>query len=412
MTKLDNIKTKPFAASADDANVLTLLSEIDISELTAETTDSILKEVLGVITNHLKTSHGYIILKGSEKHPASVVNVHRDGLEDSMVTASYEIIDSVMKNGKTVFLTDTAQSDEFKADPAIQRFNIKSVLCTAIISKGNTWGVIYLDSSTENCHWDQPEKQLTEFLGIHIGLGVANVYLQLASEENLRLVAAGKAILELSHSVKNILQMVGGAAEVIDFGLRSNEIHRVIKSWAILKPNLERLKKFTLDMLDYSKERKLEIDNCDFNRVIQGSIESLQDQLKSKKLKLQIRVDPKAPSVELDSERVHEMSLNLILNAIDIVDQDKGAVTVETKYLTDSSEMVLYVTDNGPGMTDEIRKKIFEPFESGKNKFGTGLGMPIAKQVVDQHSGRIEIQTELGKGTTFEVYLPTKPVQQ
>ncbi len=411
MTKLDDIKTIPSAEAADDANVLGLLSEIDISELTAETTDGILKNVLGIITNHLKASHGYIILKGSEKHPASVVNVHRDGLEDSMVTASYEIIDAVMGSGKTVFFNDATQSNEFKTDPAIQRFNIKSVLCTAIISKGNTWGVVYLDSSTENCHWDQPEKQLTEFLGIYIGLGVANVYLQLASEENLRLVAAGKAILELSHSVKNILQMVGGAAEVIDFGLRSNEIHRVIKSWAILKPNLERLKKFTLDMLDYSKERKLELDNCDFNRVIQGAIESLQDQLKSKKLKLQIRVDQNAPIVELDSERVHEMSLNLILNAIDIVDQNKGAVTVETKYLTDSSEMVLYVTDNGPGMTDEIRGKIFEPFESGKNKFGTGLGMPIAKQVVDQHNGRIEIQTELGKGTTFEVYLPAKPVK-
>ena len=59
-------------------------------------------------------------------------------------------------------------------------------------------------------------------------------------------------------------------------------------------------------------------------------------------------------------------------------------------------------------MNDEIKEKIFTPFESGKNKFGTGLGMPIAKQVIDQHNGRIEIESEIDKGTTFKVFLPAK----
>ena len=223
-------------------------------------------------------------------------------------------------------------------------------------------------------------------------------------------IAAGKATLKLSHSVKNILQMVGGAAEVIDFGLKKNEIHRVKKSWDILKPNLDRMRKFTLDMLDYSKERKLETGPCDLNRVVQGAIESLKSQLKQKQSKLRIRIDKKIPQVELDSERIHEMSLNLILNAIDIVDEVKGIVTVETLYNADQQSIVLSVTDNGPGISDDMKQKIFTPFESGKNKFGTGLGMPIAKQIVDQHSGKIEIDSEEGKGTTFRVILPAKVI--
>ena len=68
------------------------------------------------------------------------------------------------------------------------------------------------------------------------------------------------------------------------------------------------------------------------------------------------------------------------------------------------------MTDNGPGITEEMKVKIFTPFESKKSKFGTGLGMPIAKQVVDQHGGRIEIDTEIDKGTTFNIYLPAKPI--
>jgi signal transduction histidine kinase len=225
-------------------------------------------------------------------------------------------------------------------------------------------------------------------------------------EKEKRLIEAGRAMLILSHSAKNILQMVGGAAEVIDFGLRTNEMHRVKRSWDILKPNMERLKKFVLDMLDYSKDRKLEIAQCQFNRIIQSSIESLKSQLKQKKLKLNIRVDQNIPTAKLDAERLHEMSLNLILNAIDIVDPDSGIVSIETKFIPDTKQIQFLVSDNGPGMTDEMKEKIFQPFESGKNKFGTGLGMPIAKQIIDQHNGSIDIKTTQGKGTTFTVTLP------
>ncbi len=225
-------------------------------------------------------------------------------------------------------------------------------------------------------------------------------------EKNRRLINAGKAMMDLSHSAKNILQMVGGASEVIDYGLRTNEIHRVKKSWDILKPNLQRLRKFVLDMLDYSKDRRLEAAKCDFNRTIQGSIETLKDQLRQKKSKIFIRIDKDIPETVLDEERIHEMSLNLILNAIDIVDSNTGVVRVETKDCPDSDEVMFSVTDNGPGMTEEMKDKIFEPFESGKNKFGTGLGMAIAKQIVDQHKGRIEIDTKLNEGSTFRVYLP------
>ena len=116
------------------------------------------------------------------------------------------------------------------------------------------------------------------------------------------------------------------------------------------------------------------------------------------------------PTVELDSERIHEMALNLILNAIDIVDENTGIVSVETKYLADEQAVSVDVTDNGPGITDDMKEKIFTPFESDKNKFGTGLGMPIAKQIVDQHGGRIDIETEKGKGTTFRIVIPAKLV--
>jgi signal transduction histidine kinase len=225
-------------------------------------------------------------------------------------------------------------------------------------------------------------------------------------------MTAGQASLKISHSVKNIIQLVSGSAEVIDFGLRTNEIHRVKRSWSILKPNLERVKKFMLDMLDFSRERHLELGPCEFNAVIQSAIESLNSQLKQKKTKLHIRIDQQIPVIELDGERIHEMAANLILNAIDIVDEETGVVSVKTKYLEGQNAVQLSVTDNGPGISEEAKEKIFQPFESSKNKLGTGLGLAIAKQIIEQHNAEIQIESEIGKGSTFKVILPAKVVSQ
>jgi len=302
--------------------------------------------------------------------------------------------------------TDAVMMEE--ATGACSDANIRWIMGAPIRSGDAVFGAIYLGSAADDRR-DQTQADIIVFLGGHIGLALDNLHLRKACEENRRLAAAGKATLKLSHSMKNILQMVSGAAEVVDFGLRTNQMHRVRRSWDILKPNLDRLKKYTLEMLDYSKERPLNLGSCDFNRIIQGAIESLKAQLKTKNSKINIRIDQKIPCVEMDGDRIHEMALNLILNAIDVVDSEGGLVSVETRYDADRRAISLSVTDNGPGISEAMKEKIFTPFESGKKKFGTGLGMAIAKQIVDQHKGIIEIESLGFRGTTFTVTLPANP---
>ncbi len=395
--------------NGDTTSIFASLKTIGKTELTDENTETVLAEVIGSIVGNLGGDHGYIMLKDKDGQLSNVASIYRDGQDDPLITASNALTDKVLQSGCGTVVTDAMESTQFPSDPNFQRFNIKTAVCVAIATADSTLGTIYVDS-TNACQWDSEQLELLEVAAIAVALAVTNMNLKKENQDDKRLAATGRATLQLSHSVKNILQMIGGAAEVVDFGLRTNEIHRVKRSWDILKPNLERMQKYTLEMLDYSKERHLELGPCDFNRVIQGAIESLKSQLKEKKSKLNIRIDQKIPTIELDSERIHEMALNLILNAIDIVDESTGVVSVETRYLVEEQEIALSISDNGPGITENMKDKIFTPFESGKNKFGTGLGMPIAKQIFDQHGGRIEIETAEGKGTTFTVLLPAKPV--
>ena len=403
----NNISTENTAASAGDESILQLLNTIGSETLTNANTERVLNSVITAVADHIGADNAYIMLKNNHDNLENTASIHRTGQDDSLVTVSSNVTAKVIETGAGVVVTNAMQSNQFPGDPKFQRFNINSVVCAAIRTGELTFGLIYADSTAGDSRWNNSQLELLDFIGRHIALAVNSIQ---TVQKVKRLIAVGEAALKLSHSVKNILQMVAGAAEVIDFGLRTNQMHRVRRSWDILKPNLERMRKFTLDMLDYSKERKLELGPCDFNRVIQGAIESLKSQLKQKKSRLHIRIDQNIPTLELDEERIHEMSLNLILNAIDIVDGAKGVVNVETRYLQDSQEVQLSVTDNGPGISEEMKEKIFTPFESGKNKFGTGLGMPIAKQIVDQHAGRIEIESKTGSGTTFRIFLPAKVI--
>lgn len=410
-----NISQQDHVSTTAETDLIGLLTSIKLESVTQENLGETLEQTLSQITGHFNADHGYIMLKDEEGSLQPKATINRGQQEEGLFTASKSLMEKVTNNSVGLIIRDAMNSDLLSGDPDFQRYNIGSALCVGICTSDSLLGLIYLDSTTAE-KWNQSDLDLAKFIGSHVGLALNNLCGQKLFEENKRLIAAGKATLNLSHSVKNILQMIGGAAEVVDFGLRGNQIHRVKRSWDILKPNLERMRKYILEMLDYSKERNLNLDPCDFNRVIQSSIETLKSQLRQKNLKINIRVDQKIPTIELDSERIHEMALNIILNAIDIVDDIGGLVSVETKYHPDEQVVTLSVTDNGPGMSAEMKEKIFTPFESEKKKFGTGLGMAIAKQIIDQHKGRIEIESLSSRGTTFTIQLPatasSKPEEQ
>ena len=120
------------------------------------------------------------------------------------------------------------------------------------------------------------------------------------------------------------------------------------------------------------------------------------------------------PIVNLDGERVHVVAVNLILNALDVVDEKTGIVNVQTEYNSVDGLVALIVSDNGPGIDKKARENIFLPYEStkSKNRLKTGLGLAIAKQIVELHKGRIDVESSPGKGTTFKVFLPCRAIKE
>ncbi len=225
-------------------------------------------------------------------------------------------------------------------------------------------------------------------------------------EENRyeRISQAAQTALNLSHGVKNLLQAVKGGIEVVDYAFETGDVERARKGWAILKRNLYRINKLVLDMLTFSKESEPEFASCNFNSLIASAAESLKAEADSRGVLIVVQTDDRIGDVRLDADRIYDVVLNLVLNAIDVVSDRAGVVNVTTELDSANGLLTLRVSDNGPGIEDT--EAIFQPFHSAKPKVGTGLGLPIAQKIVTQHGGTIEVASKPGQGATFTVKLP------
>jgi signal transduction histidine kinase len=125
------------------------------------------------------------------------------------------------------------------------------------------------------------------------------------------------------------------------------------------------------------------------------------------KLEPTLELGPNLPAVSIDADRIFQVVANLLVNALSVTPAG-GRVTVSACFGYD--EVVVAVSDTGPGMTEANKERAFEPFFRGSAAYpGSGLGLAVARDIVDQHGGRIWVQTAPGRGATFAFAVPLEP---
>jgi len=146
----------------------------------------------------------------------------------------------------------------------------------------------------------------------------------------------------------------------------------------------------------------MNIQELDFAEVMGGVLDFIEKDLTKNNVQL-IRKMQFQGNLKMDQDKMVRVFYNIASNARDAMPQG-GSLTVVTE--PSNGFVKIEFTDSGSGMPEEVKRKIFEPFMTYGKKHGTGLGMAIVKKVIDDHKGRIEIDSELGKGTTIRILLP------
>jgi len=156
------------------------------------------------------------------------------------------------------------------------------------------------------------------------------------------------------------------------------------------------------DLLDFARPLALQREQEDLNKLIAESLSVVEDEAQRRKVNIRHTPSEKLPPVAMDTMRMERVLINLIMNAVQASPEGE-TVTVQT--YRDGSSLVVDIADCGCGIPLDNREEIFNPFFSTK-KEGTGLGLPIAKKIVEAHEGHIKILDNPEKGVTFRLMIP------
>ncbi|MDH4264581.1 MAG: ATP-binding protein [Deltaproteobacteria bacterium] len=217
-----------------------------------------------------------------------------------------------------------------------------------------------------------------------------------------RLASLGKFAAGIAHEVRNPLASIKGFAQYLREKFPSQ--NSKIEPANIIIEEAERLERIVSALLNFAKPQVLNIESADLNEVIKAALILIEDKAKENGVALIKVFNPQPPSIEIDKEKIKQVFVNLFINAIQEMEQG-GTLRVITD--TDFNQwVVVEVHDTGKGILPENIHRIFDPFFSTKES-GIGLGLSIASGIIESHGGTIDVQSEIGKGTTFTIKLST-----
>jgi PAS domain S-box-containing protein len=231
--------------------------------------------------------------------------------------------------------------------------------------------------------------------------------------ENERLAAVGSTVAQLAHGIKNILTGLQGGLYVIKSGIKKGDQTRTEKGWGMLERNVERITTMVKGFLSFSKGYIPEAKPVDPNTVAEEVHHLYESAAAKKGIRLLFEPAADLEPASMDPEDMHTCLANLVSNAMDACQScEKSELSVTIRVRDENGAIVYEVVDTGVGMDYEIKNKVFTTFFTTKGLGGTGLGLMVTRKIVQEHGGKIEVESQPGVGSVFRIRLPRERLPQ
>jgi len=234
-----------------------------------------------------------------------------------------------------------------------------------------------------------------------------------AANEKLKELDQRKSafVANVSHELKSPLAIIKGFLVLILDGAVGEINSKQRNCLEIGKRNIERLIRLVTDLLDISKieagKMEMRRENFDIAVLVNEILVDYEKELAKKQISLKKDIQENIGAIWADRDKISEVVINLLNNAVKYT---TAGGEVGIKLISKENELYFEISDTGPGIPEEYKDKIFDKFEriTTEKMEGTGLGLPIAKDIVELHKGKIWVESEAGKGSVFKVKLPVK----
>jgi len=228
-------------------------------------------------------------------------------------------------------------------------------------------------------------------------------------EQSERLSSLGQLAAGVAHEIRNPLNAISMASQRLQREYqpreedKSQEFGRLT---GVIRDEIRRLNVIIEDFLTFSRSRRLELREYSLTEVIQKMARLMGEEARARGIALTLQAGPDALMVPMDVDKLQQALINIVKNAIESID-GSGSIDIAMEKPS-GDRAVVRISDTGSGLAPEEVEKIFDPDYTTKEK-GLGLGLPISYEIIRGHGGAIRVQSAVGRGTTFEITLPTRP---
>lgn len=216
-----------------------------------------------------------------------------------------------------------------------------------------------------------------------------------------KLGLTGRLARSIAHEVRNPLTNINLSIEYLKEEFKGDEGKMVY--FDIVERNSNRINELIENLLQSSKPTSLDIKEQSINNLLKEAINLAKDRARLKSIQLLYELGDDI-QLSFDFDKLRDALLNVLINAVEAI-EDKGKVILKKTINENKDEVEIEITDNGKGITEEALKNMFDPFFTAKEG-GMGLGLTSTKNIISQHKGEIDVESELGVGTTFIITLP------
>lgn len=216
-----------------------------------------------------------------------------------------------------------------------------------------------------------------------------------------KLAAAGRLVQTLAHEVRNPLNNINLSLEQLSQEIEGNEDSEMYME--IIQRNSKRISDIITELLNSSRPSEMAMQSKPLQLIIDESVNAALDRITLQKIKLDINYCEKLAFVNADPEKLKLAFLNIIINAIEAMKEETGLLSISVE--TEKGNHIVKIRDNGSGIEEENLSKLFEPYFTSKRN-GLGLGLAATLNILQSHKGRIEVQSELNRGTQFTITFP------
>ena len=382
--------------------------------------ESLLQRILDLVFCWVSAHRACILIREDEKENIFAKSINLDqpgGYSVEPFDMEYGVIKHVFRKKEGVVVNDIENDDRFPSVIDREFLQDRQIICAPIKSRYGIRGVIYADRSKIRLNegdsigppFDEQQLKLLIAIGLHAAVSIENAEHYSMMLQSERVTAVGNAMSSLSHHIKNILQSINGGNHLIEDGLANQQFGLIESGWQIVQRNQENLSNLVMDMLSYGGSANApRLQDSDINEIVRQAIQLVERRAEQSNVRIHFNPIPDMPTLLLEPELMVRALHNILLTSINSCKENSGGmIEVSLEKDFEAGRAAIEIRDNGVDVSTEELQSMFDPLAISENSNRIGLGMAVAKKVINEMDGSVTAKSKDRDGNSFTIEFPS-----